>query len=64
MRSVVGQQPAPDETAWIEAHLPELETLVWPRSGHFPHLVHPQAFAELLALSGEWAGRPVAPVGA
>lgn len=58
MRSVVGQDPSPDEVAWLAVHLPTLETLVWPDSGHFPHLAHPRAFAELLATTGRWAGRP------
>jgi pimeloyl-ACP methyl ester carboxylesterase len=59
IRSVVGQSPSPAEVAWIATNLPALETLVWPGSGHFPHLAHPQAFAELLASAGLWTGRPM-----
>jgi pimeloyl-ACP methyl ester carboxylesterase len=50
--SVVGQAPSPEEGAWLEANLPDARTLVWPASGHFPHLTHPRAFAELLATTG------------
>jgi pimeloyl-ACP methyl ester carboxylesterase len=60
MQSVVGQEPSPEETAWLATHLPRLETVVWPGSGHFPQLAHPQAFAELLAATGRWAARPAA----
>ena len=59
MRSVVGQDPSPAEVAWLAAHLPTLETLVWPGSGHFPQLAHPEPFGELLASTATWAaGRP------
>jgi len=58
MRSVVGQEPSTAEAAWIANHLPDLQTLVWPRSGHFPHLAHPDAFAELLASTAPWSARP------
>jgi pimeloyl-ACP methyl ester carboxylesterase len=47
--SVVGQDPLAEETAWLEANLPAARIVVWPGSGHFPHLAHPRAFAELLA---------------
>ena len=50
--SVVGQDPSADEAAWLEANLPEARMDVWPGSGHFPHLAHPRAFAELLAPMG------------
>jgi len=50
--SVVGQAPSPEEGAWLSANLPDARTLVWPGSGHFPHLAHPRPFAELLAETG------------
>jgi pimeloyl-ACP methyl ester carboxylesterase len=50
--SVVGQDPSAEETAWLEANLPGARIVVWPGSGHFPHLAHPHAFAELLAATG------------
>ena len=58
--SVVGQDPVADETAWLEANLPAARTLVWPGSGHFPHLAHPRAFAELLATTAVPADPAVA----
>jgi pimeloyl-ACP methyl ester carboxylesterase len=59
MRSVVGQEPSAAEVGWIADHLPELQTLIWPGSGHFPHLAHPEAFAELLASTSTWAAGPL-----
>jgi pimeloyl-ACP methyl ester carboxylesterase len=57
--SVVGRNPSPEEVAWLRANLPDARTLVWPGSGHFPHLAHPGAFAELLAQIGAPANRAV-----
>ena len=51
-----GQDPSDEEVAWIRSNLPEARTLVWPGSGHFPHLAHPRRFAELLAETNRWAG--------
>ena len=61
--SLVGQDPSAEETAWLEANLPDARTLVWPGSGHFPHLAHPRAFAELLATTAVPAESVAAPVG-
>jgi pimeloyl-ACP methyl ester carboxylesterase len=58
--SVVGQDPSPEEIAWLQTNQPDARTLVWPGSGHFPHLAHPRRFAELLAETGTWAGHRVA----
>ena len=60
--SVVGQDPSADEAAWLEANLPEARTLVWLGSGHFPHLAHPRAFAELLAPMDLPSDLPVASI--
>ena len=60
--SVVGQDPGADEAAWLEANLPEARIEVWPGSGHFPHLAHPRAFAELLAPMGVASDLPVASI--
>jgi pimeloyl-ACP methyl ester carboxylesterase len=57
--AIVGQDPSPEEVAWLQSNLPEARTMVWPNSGHFPHLAHPRRFAELLAETGTWVGRPV-----
>lgn len=53
---VVGQEPSPEDLAWLKTNLPTARTLVWPASGHFPHLAHPRQFAELLAETGTWVG--------
>ena len=59
--AVLGQDASPDDVAWVRANLPAARTVVWPNSGHFPHLAHPHRFAELLAETGTWAGtRPIA----
>jgi pimeloyl-ACP methyl ester carboxylesterase len=55
---VVGQNPSSAEVDWLRANLPDARTLVWPGSGHFPHLAHPGAFAELMAQTGAPADRP------
>jgi pimeloyl-ACP methyl ester carboxylesterase len=47
--SVMGHDPSPDNVAWLRVNLPGARNLVWPNSGHFPHLAHPGRFAELLA---------------
>jgi pimeloyl-ACP methyl ester carboxylesterase len=53
---VVGQEPSPEDVAWLGTNLPTARMLVWPGSGHFPHLAHPRRFAELLAETGTWVG--------
>ena len=61
--SVMGHDPSPENVAWLEANLPGARNLVWPNSGHFPHLAHPRAFAELLAETSAWTdGVAAAPV--
>ena len=58
--AVLGHDPSPEDEAWIQMNAPEMRTLVWPGSGHFPHLAHPRRFAELLAETGAWVGAPEA----
>ena len=41
--ALFGRQPSPAEVAWYSANLPDARTLVWPGSGHFPHLAYPRA---------------------
>ena len=55
--AVVGQDPSPQDIVWLRTNLPDARTMVWPHSGHFPHLAHPRRFAELLAETCAW-GRP------
>jgi pimeloyl-ACP methyl ester carboxylesterase len=58
--AVDGQDPSAEDVAWLRANLPEARSVVWPNSGHFPHLAHPRRFAELLAETGSWVGKRVA----
>lgn len=58
--AVVGQDPSPEDVTWLRTNQPDARTLVWPHSGHFPHLAHPRRFAELLAETGTWVGQSVA----
>jgi pimeloyl-ACP methyl ester carboxylesterase len=55
--AVLGQEPSPQDIAWARTNLPDARVLVWPKSGHFPHLAHPRRFAELLAETGTWTGK-------
>ena len=52
--AVVGQEPSPEDVAWVQANLPDARLMVWPGSGHFPHLAHPRRFAEVLAETATW----------
>ena len=52
--AVLGADPSPQDEAWVRTNLPDSQTLIWPHSGHFPHLAHPRRFAELLAQTGTW----------
>jgi pimeloyl-ACP methyl ester carboxylesterase len=54
--SVMGHDPSPESIAWLETNLPGARNMVWPNSGHFPHLAHARAFAELLAETSTWTG--------
>jgi pimeloyl-ACP methyl ester carboxylesterase len=44
-------------TEWLRGALPDARIVTLPQSGHFPHLAHPDAFARLLAGTGEWTRR-------
>jgi pimeloyl-ACP methyl ester carboxylesterase len=48
---VAGAEPDPAYRAYLERNFPEAAVATLPNSGHFPHLVHPREFAELLALT-------------
>ena len=61
--SVMGHDPSPENVAWLQANLPDARNLVWPNSGHFPHLAHPHAFAELLSETSTWTGAMAATPG-
>src|SRR5581483_4393264 len=46
--TVVGDTPDNAYVQWLARSLPQGEVVSWPGSGHFPHLAHPDRFAELL----------------
>jgi len=46
---VSGADVEPDYRRWLGDVLPQAEIVVWPESGHFPHLAHPDRFAQVLA---------------
>lgn len=48
---VAGASPEPEYRRWLSGVLPQATVTVWPGSGHFPHLAHPDRFAECLAAS-------------
>jgi pimeloyl-ACP methyl ester carboxylesterase len=45
---VTGAEPAQPYVDWLTALVPDVRVTVLPDSGHFPHLGHPAAFAQLL----------------
>jgi pimeloyl-ACP methyl ester carboxylesterase len=51
---VAGDDLEPRYRKWLMETLPQATITVWPGSGHFPHLAHPDLFAECLAATGQW----------
>jgi pimeloyl-ACP methyl ester carboxylesterase len=51
---VLGSEPGPDLDGWLRQMIPGIDVLVWPGSGHFPHLARPREFARLLAKTAFW----------
>ena len=51
---VAGSNPEPDYRRWLAEVLPQAVITVLPGSGHFPHLAHPDRFAECLAATAQW----------
>ena len=51
---VAGSEPEPDYRQWLDETLPQAVITVLPDSGHFPHLAHPDRFAECLAETAQW----------
>lgn len=60
LMAVAGEDPSPEDVAWLRTNLPDARAVIWPHSGHFPHLAHPHRFAELLAQTGTWVGNRAA----
>ncbi len=46
---VAGADLEPGYEKWLSKTLPQAAITVWPGSGHFPHIAHPDRFAECLA---------------
>jgi pimeloyl-ACP methyl ester carboxylesterase len=53
-RLIAGADPGPAHRAWLRRELPQALVEVWPLSGHFPQLAHPDRFARRLAATGTW----------
>ncbi len=51
---VSGSAVEPPYAEWLTARLPDVEVLAWPDSSHFPHLAHPDAFADILRATSSW----------
>jgi pimeloyl-ACP methyl ester carboxylesterase len=51
---VAGAELEPDYQDWLDKMLPLATVTVLPGSGHFPHLGHPDDFAECLAATAQW----------
>jgi pimeloyl-ACP methyl ester carboxylesterase len=51
---VAGSGLEDDYRQWLNEVLPRAAITVLPDSGHFPHLAHPDRFAECLAATAEW----------
>jgi pimeloyl-ACP methyl ester carboxylesterase len=51
---VAGAEPPAGLVEHLNAVVPQASVEVWPGTGHFPHLAHPQRFAALLAATGRW----------
>ncbi len=59
---VAGSEVDPAYQAWLNKRLPLATVLVWPGSGHFPHLAHPNRFAECLAATTQWTDHAHGPM--
>lgn len=51
---VAGSDPDSDYRRWLADVLPQADITVFAGSGHFPHLAHPDRFAECLAATAAW----------
>lgn len=51
---VAGAEPESDYQKWLGTVLPQATVTVWPGSGHFPQVAHPDLFAECLASTACW----------
>jgi pimeloyl-ACP methyl ester carboxylesterase len=44
--AIFGEDVDPDYLAWVSPTLPQCKVVVFPNTGHFPHLVAPDRFAD------------------
>jgi pimeloyl-ACP methyl ester carboxylesterase len=51
---VSGNAIEPSYAGWLTDQLADAEIVSWPDSSHFPHLAHPDAFANILTLTAAW----------
>jgi len=51
---VGGHDPGAEYLDWQQRELPQTEIMVWPGSGHFPHLAQSERFAGVLAATASW----------
>jgi pimeloyl-ACP methyl ester carboxylesterase len=59
---IAGHEYEPAYAAWLHRRLPQAIVTVYPNSGHFPHLAHPDRFAECLASTAMWTRPTTVPV--
>ncbi|HEX3393352.1 MAG TPA: alpha/beta hydrolase [Acidimicrobiales bacterium] len=52
---VAGHDLEPGYESWLRETCPQATVDVLPRSGHFPHIAHPDRFAEWLASTRRWS---------
>lgn len=48
-----GHEAGPAYRRWLSQVLPQATIQIWPGSGHFPHLAHPERFAACLAATAQ-----------
>jgi pimeloyl-ACP methyl ester carboxylesterase len=51
---VSGSEPQDAYTAWLGQTIPQATITVFPGAGHFPHLAHPDRFAQCLLDTATW----------
>ena len=51
-----GHEPEATYRKWLADSLPQATMSAWPDSGHFPHLAHPDRFADCLKATTDWTG--------